>query len=169
QRSEQIAVCPHQPQLLSDTIYNNITLGEGGDISAVLRDVCFLEDLRAMPQGVDTVVGSNGIRLSGGQQARIALARTLYRNASLIILDDPFSAVDMVSEQRMLENLKQRYRDRIILLISHRLTVFPAVDRVLLLHSDKTSEIGTHRELLAQSAAYRALYALQKGGKTDES
>jgi ATP-binding cassette subfamily B multidrug efflux pump len=95
-----ISYLGHRPQLLSDSIYNNITLGGDEDITAVLQDVCFAEDLGAMPDGIGTLVGNSGIRLSGGQQARIALARTLLHKSKLIILDDPFSAVDMQTEEK---------------------------------------------------------------------
>ncbi len=82
----------HNPNLISDTIYNNITLGDEGDISHVLNMVCFNEDLKFMEKGIHTLVGNGGVRLSGGQQARIALARTLYHKNKILILDDPFSA-----------------------------------------------------------------------------
>ena len=79
ERSQMISYLGHKPQLFSDTIYNNITLGEDLKINSVLRDICFEDDLKAMPEGESTIVGNNGIRLSGGQQSRIALARTLVR------------------------------------------------------------------------------------------
>ena len=167
--SNRISYLGHQSQLLSDTLYRNITLGIDGDISAVLQDVCFEEDMLSMPEGIQTVVGSSGIRLSGGQQARIALARALYRHGSLLILDDPFSAVDMKTEQLILTNLHRHYTDCIILLISHRLTVFPSADQIILLHSDHTAEYGNHQTLLASSALYASIYKLQTGGDSHEA
>ncbi len=156
--------------MFSDTIYSNITLGSCGDITDVLRDVGFDEDLRSMPEGVKTQVGSGGIRLSGGQQSRIALARALYRRTPLMILDDPFSAVDMQTEAAILKNLRRRYADSIILLISHRLALFPQTDRILVLHGDRkgTTEYGTHESLLASSALYASVYHLQTGGDGNE-
>lgn len=167
--SNRISYLGHQSQLLSDTLYRNITLGVDGDISAVLQDVCFEEDMLSMPEGIQTVVGSSGIRLSGGQQARIALARALYHHGSLLILDDPFSAVDMKTEQIILTNLRRHYTDCIILLISHRLTVFPAADQIIFLHSDHTAEYGNHQTLLASSALYASIYQLQTGGDSHEA
>lgn len=164
EKSLRISYLGHHPELLSDTIYQNITLGDGGDILPVLNDVCFLEDLSTMPLGVDTVVGSSGVRLSGGQQARIALARALYRKSPVLILDDPFSAVDMRTEEAILQNLRTRYADRIIFLISHRLTAFPKTDRVLLLQKDGSGLCDTHEALLAASPLYRGIYTLQTGG-----
>jgi ABC-type bacteriocin/lantibiotic exporter with double-glycine peptidase domain len=161
ERSQMIAYLGHKPQLLSDTIYNNITLGDGQDITSVLKDVCFDRDLAEMPDRENTVVGNSGIRLSGGQQARIALARTLLHANKILVLDDPFSAVDMKTEEIIIENLKNNYQNCLILLISHRLMIFNQVDRILLLHNDKTMEYGTHDELMKCSELYATIYSLQ--------
>ena len=169
-RSELIAYLGHKPQLLSDTIYNNITLGRSGDISSVLKDVCFDTDLSSMPEGENTWVGSGGIRLSGGQQARIALARTLYSDSEILILDDPFSAVDMATEEKIIDTLKKNYSDRCILLISHRLAIFNRIDQVLLMHNDLTFELGSHEKLMEDSSLYNTIYTLQQAeaGRNDE-
>lgn len=167
--SRRISYLGHLPQLLSDTIYNNITLGEDGDISAVLHDVCFDEDLKDMPEGIHTMVGSSGVRLSGGQQARIALARALYLHSPVMILDDPFSAVDMKTEEAIIENLRSHYSDCIILLISHRLSIFPKTDSVIVIHHDRKAEYGTHTTLLSSSELYASIYRLQMGGDDNEA
>ncbi|MEG2700380.1 MAG: ATP-binding cassette domain-containing protein, partial [Hungatella sp.] len=86
--------------------------------------------------------------MSGGQQARIALARALYHETPLIILDDPFSAVDMKTERKIIANLKKYYQNSILVLISHRLAVFPDTDLVILLKTNRESEQGVHDELL---------------------
>lgn len=161
ERSRMISYFGHKPQLLSDTIYNNITLGNNKDISSVLKDVCFDSDLAAMPDGQNTLVGNGGIRLSGGQQARIALARALLNKNKIIVLDDPFSAVDMKTEEKIIENLKSNYRKSLIVLISHRLTIFSRIDRIVLLHNDKTADYGTHNELIAASELYATIFNLQ--------
>jgi ABC-type multidrug transport system fused ATPase/permease subunit len=162
ERSQMISYLGHRPQLLSDTIYNNITLGCKQDILPVLRDVCFDVDLSAMPEGQNTLVGNSGIRLSGGQQARIALARTLINKSKIIILDDPFSAVDKTTEGIIINNLKNNYKQSLIILISHRLAIFDQIDRILLLHNDKTAEYGTHSQLMEQSDLYARIYNLQR-------
>lgn len=161
ERSCMISYLGHKPQLVSDTIYNNITLGSGKDISEVLRDVCFEEDMASMPEGQNTLVGNNGIRLSGGQQARIALARALLDKNKIIILDDPFSAVDMKTEEKIIGNLKNNYKNSIIILISHRLSIFKSIDRIVLLNAGKSAEYGTHRQLMENSELYSAIYKLQ--------
>lgn len=161
ERSSMIAYLGHNPQLISDSIYNNITLGEDKTITDVLRDVCFNKDLSLMIHGEDTLVGNSGIRLSGGQQARIALARALLNKSKIIILDDPFSAVDMKTEDDIIDNLKNNYKDSLIILVSHRLAVFNKIDKIILLNSDKTAEYGTHKEMLEKSPVYKTIYNLQ--------
>ncbi|MFA9424502.1 MAG: ABC transporter ATP-binding protein [Sedimentibacter sp.] len=159
--SSMISYLSHKPQLLSDTIYNNITLGNKKDILEVLNHVCFNDDLKEMPEGQNTFTGNSGIRLSGGQQGRIALSRTLLNKNKIIILDDPFSAIDMKTEEKIIENLKSNYKESLIILISHRLTAFDKINKILFMHNDKTFEIGSHQELMKNSLLYKEIYNLQ--------
>lgn len=161
ERCAMIAYLGHRPELLSDTIYNNLTLGGGQEAGGVLEDVAFLKDLLDMPERENTLVGNRGIRLSGGQQSRIALARTLLEKKKIIILDDPFAAVDMKTEEAIIRRLRENYRHSVILLISHRLAIFPAVNRILILHADKSIEVGTHEGLMESSKLYSDIYSLQ--------
>jgi ATP-binding cassette subfamily B multidrug efflux pump len=123
-----------------------------------------------MPEGENTKVGNGGVRLSGGQQARIALARALLNKSKIIILDDPFSSVDMKTEMAIIENLKNNYRNSIILLISHRLAIFKDINRILLMQGDKTVDYGTHAQLMERSELYSTIYRLQnlEGGAAGE-
>ena len=165
ERSQMISYMGHKPQLLSDSIYHNITLGSNVDITSVIKDVCFDTDLKSMPDGQNTLVGNGGVKLSGGQQARIALARALLFKNKIIILDDPFSAVDMKTEERIIENLKNNYRNSLIIIISHRLAIFHNIDRIILLKNDQSYEYGTHQELMRQSELYSTIYHLQYNEK----
>lgn len=170
ERSSMISYLGHKPQLLSDTIYNNITLGNKKDITGVLKDVCFDTDLKSMPDGQNTLVGNSGIKLSGGQQARIALARALLNKNKIIILDDPFSAVDMKTEEKIIENLKNNYKNSIIILVSHRLAIFSLIDKIILLKNDKSADYGNHSELMENSEVYATIFNLQftEGESSDE-
>lgn len=159
--SKLITYVGHDSQLLSDTIYNNITLGHGGDISQVLRDVDFEKDLVTMEKGVDTVVGAKGVRLSGGQQSRLALARGLYNKSRILILDDPFAAVDVFTEKKIMDNLRNNYKECGIMLISHRVLAFDKVDKVLLVNKGETV-FDSHCNLMEKSDIYREIYSLQK-------
>lgn len=169
ERSQMISYLGHKPQLLSDTIYNNITLGSRQDIASVLKNVCFDTDLETMPQGQNTLVGNSGIKLSGGQQARIALARALINKNKIIILDDPFSAVDMKTEEKIIKNLRKNYKDSLIILVSHRLAIFSRINHIVLLDNNKTVDYGTHNELMKKSQVYETIFNLQRtdGGKND--
>ncbi|MST80404.1 ABC transporter ATP-binding protein [Lactobacillus equicursoris] len=149
----------HQPQLFSASIADNITLGQKGDLTLgqVLGDADLTPDLKEMPNGADTEVGDRAQLLSGGQAARVALARALYFKRPLLVLDDPFASVDEDTAQHILAALKANYQDRITLLISHRLEFFPQLDSVLYLDGDQT-RFGTHAELIAESPGYRKLF-----------
>ncbi|MGD9566912.1 MAG: ABC transporter ATP-binding protein [Sedimentibacter sp.] len=171
ERSQMISYMGHKSELFSDTIYNNIVLGNEQDITLVLKDVCFDIDMAEMPDGQNTLVGNSGIRLSGGQQARISLARALLNKNKIIILDDPFSAVDMKTEEKIIENLKSNYKHSLIILISHRLTIFDRVNQVIFLNNNKTSDYGTHNELMKTSNLYATIFNLQcseSGGNNEK-
>ena len=169
ERSQMISYLSHKPELLSDTIYNNITLGNEQDITSVLKDVCFDTDLAAMPDGQNTLVGNSGIRLSGGQQARISLARALLNKNKIIILDDPFSAVDMKTEEKIIENLKNEYKHSLIILISHRLAIFSGINQVIFLNNNKTADYGAHSELMKTSDLYATIFNLQFTESSDDN
>ncbi|HCL03153.1 MAG TPA: ABC transporter ATP-binding protein [Lachnoclostridium phytofermentans] len=169
ERSRLISYMGHQPELISDSIEENICLGEQRDILPYLKAVCFEKEVTQMPQGADTLVGSSGIRLSGGQQARTALARTLYNAQHILILDDPFSAVDRETEQEIFENLRTLAADKVVILFSHRLSLFSKFDKVLFLNGGK-GIYSTHDELMLEHETYAELYHAQVvgGGQNEE-
>ena len=153
----------HQPELFDGTIEENICMGKPGDVEEVLHAVCMDREVALLPEKTHTRIGSGGVRLSGGQQARIALARTLYHKKPLMILDDPFSAVDMETEKQIYENLRLWGKDSIILLISHRLGLFPKFDQVLWLENGKVY-VASHDRLMQEKEHYRLLYEEQERG-----
>lgn len=163
ERSRLISYMGHEPELISDTLAENIRLGEPGEIEPFLRMVCLDKEVRQMPQGADTPVGNSGVRLSGGQQARVALARTLYNSRGILVLDDPFSAVDRGTEQTILKNLRALSEDKIVILFSHRLYQFPTFDRVLFLCNGR-GVFSTHEELMRENSDYAKLYFEQVNG-----
>ena len=158
-----VGYCGHDAELFAATVEENIRLGLPGDISTVLETVCMDQDCAAFPAGTQTPIGEGGQRLSGGQQARIALARTLYHKRPVMVLDDPFSAVDMETETQIYENLRRWGRDSVILLISHRLTLFPKLDQVLWMEHG-TVRASTHSGLMEREERYRMLYESQRKG-----
>ena len=107
---------------------------------------------------MDTVVGEKGVRVSGGQKQRIALARAFYFNSEILILDDPFSAVDVATEETIIKNLHKNLKDKIIIIFSHRLSIFPFTDRILILENGKITANSTHKNLISENSLYREIY-----------
>ena len=165
-RAGMIGYLGHDPELFNDTIENNVRLGGGKDAERYLKAVCLDQDLQSMEDGVQTLVGNGGVRLSGGQAQRLALARTLYHKKPVLILDDPFSALDRSTEKEAFEHLKELAADSIVLLISHRLYLFPQMDQVIWMEHGETV-VGTHEELLQQVPEYAQLFETQEGGEED--
>ena len=157
----------HDPELFNDTIRNNILMGDDEDVAKLLKAVCFDKEVNDMENGQDTYVGNTGVRLSGGQAQRLALARTLCHKKPLIILDDPFSALDKDTEREVFANIKEYTKDCIVILISHRLYLFPQMDKVIWMENGKTIA-GTHDEIMNKCPQYAVLYNEQKGGASDE-
>jgi len=158
---------PHHNELFTASIKDNITLGEEKDVLPYLHEAAFDEDLESMKEKENAIVGNEGVKLSGGQQERLALARSLYHRKSLLIFDDPFASVDPKTEQEILTHLREECGDSLVLLISHRLTSFKDLDNVILFHGDGVVEVGKEEKLLAKSKLYQTLHALQdvKGGE----
>ncbi len=169
ERGRLITYLGHQPELMSGSIAENIRMGKSGDVWPVLRAVRLDEEVSAMPEGENTPVGAGGVRLSGGQQARLALARTLFNAGEILILDDPFSAVDGKTEAEILANLRDLADGRTIFLISHRLRRFPTLDRILWM-SGGSGTLTSHEDLMRACPEYARLYRAQtEGGDLDEA
>ena len=166
--SSTVGYLGHDPELWNDTVTANVLCGDVGDAWKYLSMTALDGEVRAMEEGAETVAGSSGVRLSGGQAQRLALARTLAHPRPVLILDDPFSALDRSTEDVVFENLKTYARDRIVLLISHRLYHFPEMSQIIYMEDGKATT-GTHEALCASIPAYRALYESQTGGANHEA
>lgn len=158
----------HDPELWNDTVEENVLCGEAGDAMRFLTLTALDGEVRAMEQGLQTVVGSGGVRLSGGQAQRLALARTLAHPRPVLVLDDPFSALDRRTEDEVFARLKACAQDRVVILISHRLYHFPELRQIVFMQGGK-ADAGTHEALCASVPAYRALYESQTGGAAHEA
>lgn len=167
-RSKTVGYLGHDPELLSETIQNNILLGKNTEIEPLLKAVCIDEEISKMPDGMNTFIGNGGVRLSGGQQARIGLARTLAHPRPLLILDDPFSALDRQTEMKIFQHLQELAKNSIVILISHRLYLFPQLDKIIWIENGTTT-VGTHKELMNSCSEYSDIYNLQEGGSDFES
>ena len=166
--SATVGYLGHDPELSADTIQNNVLCGSEQDAMPWLAAVALDGEVRAMENGLNTVIGSGGARLSGGQAQRLALARTLAHPRPVLVLDDPFSALDRSTEDTVFANLQAYAKDKVVFLISHRLYHFPQMQQVVFMEDGRTT-VGTHEELMAAAPAYRQLYKSQTGGQQHEA
>lgn len=162
ERTGMVGYLGHDPELFNDTVRNNILLGDDDDPEKYLKAVCFDGEVAEMEEGMDTIVGNGGIRLSGGQAQRLALARTLCHKRPVMILDDPFSALDRKTEEEVFANLRKLTADSIVILLSHRLYLFPKMDQMLWMEDGKVTA-GTHEQILEKCPEYARLYEAQAG------
>ena len=167
QRTDLIGYLGHEPELFNDSVENNVLMGAKKNAQDFLKMVCMEEEVKEMDDGLQTLVGNGGVRLSGGQGKRLALARTLCHKKPVLILDDPFSALDKSTERQIFTNLKAQSKDMMVLLISHRLYLFPQLDQIIWMEDGKTV-VGTHEELLAKVPGYKKLFT-EEGVGGDES
>lgn len=167
ERTGLVGYLGHDPELFNDSIANNIMMGDKGDCRQYLKTVCIDEEVNAMEDGTDTLVGSGGVRLSGGQAQRLALARTLCHMKPVMVLDDPFSALDRKTEVQVFDNLRSMAQNNIVILISHRLYLFPQMSRIIWMDNGRAIA-GTHEELMEQCPEYAELYLEQAGGGSND-
>ena len=163
-----MGVVPQDGFLFSATIAENIALGKDIDMDRVrecARIACICDEIDAFPDGFDTEVGERGTHLSGGQKQRVSLARALYASPKLLLLDDTLSAVDNITERRLIENLglaKERTgSDTTIIIVSHRLSALEHCDEIIHIEDGRVTERGTHAELLALNGAYAETWRKQ--------
>jgi len=162
----QVALVNQQVVLFDGTIADNIAYGalageSAEKIQAAADAAHVTEFVKQLPDGLNTVVGENGMLLSGGQRQRIAIARAILKDAPILILDEATSALDTESERHIQDALDNVMQGRTTLVIAHRLSTIESADRILVMESGSIIEQGSHSELLAQGGVYSNLYKLQ--------
>jgi len=160
-----IGVVPQDTVLFNDTIYYNIAYGKPGaqkaDVERVAKLAHLDQFIAQLPDGYETLVGERGLKLSGGEKQRIAIARALLKDPPVMIFDEATSSLDSASEQAILAAIREVARARTSLVIAHRLSTITDADQIVLLDHGEVRERGTHAELLAANGAYARLWRLQ--------
>ncbi len=160
-----IGVVSQETYLFNGSIRENLLYARPDATEAELIDACrkanIYDFIEAQENGLDTIVGNRGLKLSGGEKQRISIARVLLKDPALWIFDEATSALDSISEQRIQEAIDPLIRSRTSILIAHRLSTILAADEILVMDSGRIVERGTHAELLERGGVYRALYDTQ--------
>ena len=162
----QTALVSQQVVLFNGTIRDNVAYGELAGVSddalqQALDHAHASEFIRELPEGLNTLVGDDGLLLSGGQRQRLAIARALLKNAPILILDEATSALDSASERYIREALQLLMQGRTTLVIAHRLSTIENADRIVVMDKGSIVENGTHQQLLAYGGIYATLHKLQ--------
>jgi ATP-binding cassette subfamily B protein len=161
-----IGIVPQDSVLFNDTIGYNIAYGRGGsthdEIQRAARDAAILPLIERLPQGLETEVGERGLKLSGGEKQRVAIARTLVKNPPILLLDEATSALDSRTEQDILATLRRVSTNRTTLAIAHRLSTIADADRILVLDQGRLAEAGTHTQLLRRDGLYADMWTRQQ-------
>jgi ATP-binding cassette subfamily B protein len=167
-----IGIVPQDCVLLNDTIRTNVAFGgpdaSDAEIEEAARAARIDRLIASLPDGWETPVGERGLKLSGGEKQRVAIARTILKNPAILILDEATSALDTATEREIQAELAELGRGRTTLVIAHRLSTVVDADRIVVLDSGRIVESGTHAELLAAGGRYATMWALQQEGRSDD-
>lgn len=160
-----IGIVPQDSVLFNDTVGYNIAYGREGasaeEVERAARDAAILPFVQSLPEGFDTEVGERGLKLSGGEKQRVAIARTLLKDPPILLLDEATSALDSRTEQGILATLDRVSEHRTTLAIAHRLSTIADADAILVLEHGRLAERGTHSELLRADGLYAEMWARQ--------
>ena len=163
---EAIGIVPQDTVLFNDTIYYNIAYGRPDasrdEVVAAARAAHIHDFIESLPQGYDTGVGERGLKLSGGEKQRVAIARTLLKHPAILVFDEATSALDTRTEKTIQAELAAIARGRTTLVIAHRLSTIVDADQILVLEHGRVVERGDHEGLLAMGGRYAQLWTMQQ-------
>jgi ATP-binding cassette subfamily B protein len=158
-----VCAVPQRVDLLAGTVLENVTVGDAepdvGRATEAARSAGFLDVLDRLPAGFDTELGENGATLSGGERQRLAIARALYRDPEILILDEATSSLDATCVRRVQQLIGgRRARERTVVLIAHHLDMVAEADHIVVLRAGMVAEQGTHAELMRREGTYRSMW-----------
>ena len=163
---KNIGVVPQDTVLFNDTIYYNLSYGkinaDEKEIWEVARRTKLSELIKTLPDGMSTVVGERGLKLSGGEKQRVAIARTLLKNPPILILDEATSSLDTLTEKEIKVSLNNLAKKRTSIIIAHRLSTIVDADKILVFEKGKIIEQGTHMQLLKKKGLYADMWNTQQ-------
>ncbi len=162
----EIAIVPQDTVLFNNTIYYNIVYGRYDathtEIEAAANAACIREFIESLPDGYETMVGERGLKLSGGEKQRIAIARAILKKPRILVFDEATSSLDSKTEQAILETLRQVAANHTTLVIAHRLSTVVDADRILVMEAGRIIEQGSHQQLLEKAGNYSDMWLLQQ-------
>ncbi|MCM8762564.1 MAG: ABC transporter ATP-binding protein/permease [Candidatus Omnitrophica bacterium] len=161
---EHIGFVPQEPILFNDTLKRNISLSENPDMERVKKaaDIAGIKDfIESLPDGYETIAGDRGMSFSGGQKQLISVARAIYRDPEIIILDEATASLDSHSEKTLQEAMERIMKSRTVFIIAHRLSTLRSVDRIIVLKEGRIVEEGSHNQLVEKKGEYYHFWELQ--------
>ena len=151
--------------LFDDTVRANVAYANMSASEKQIKEACDLaaagEFIENLPQKFETIIGENGVRLSGGEKQRISIARAFLKDSPIILLDEATSSLDAESEEKVQNAIMNLTKNRTTLVIAHRLSTIIRADKIILVNRGEISDFGTHNELLKSSMIYKNLYSKQ--------
>lgn len=163
---KNIGIVPQDTVLFNDTLLENVRYGEPNatkqDVIKAIDMAHLTHFIKALPDGYDTQVGERGLKLSGGEKQRVAIARTILKNPAILVFDEATSSLDSHSEQAILAAIKEVASDRTSLVIAHRLSTIVDADNIIVMHQGEIIEQGSHANLLAQQGHYEKMWQIQQ-------
>jgi len=168
---KQVGIVPQDIILFNDSVKNNISYGTENpsleDIKKAAEAANAIDFINELPEGFDTIVGERGAKLSGGQKQRLSIARAIFRNPKILIMDEATSSLDSEAEKKVKDAIDQLVKDRTVIVIAHRLSTIINADKILVFENGELVDSGKHEALIESSKTYKNLYQLQFKGDNE--